>query len=99
VWRSNLNIEVQGFSGTNLLYDQTVVASATNPTLFTFNYLDIDSLTFNSFGGQNAGFPLGSGGQFAMDNLSFGFVPEPSTVLLTAVGALTLYAFLKRKPG
>src|SRR5260221_13569032 len=59
-WNNNLNIEVQGFSGTNLLYDTTVVASATSPTLFTFNYLDIDRLTFNSFGGQkNAGFPSG----------------------------------------
>jgi hypothetical protein len=102
VWRSNLSIEVQGFSGTNLLYDQIVVASATNPTLFAFNYLDIDSLTFSSFGGQNAGFVVGgglqgSGEQFAMDNLSFEFVPEPSTVLLAALGALTLYASLKPK--
>jgi hypothetical protein len=99
MWRSNLNIEVQGFSGADLLYDQTVVASATNPTLFAFNYLDIDRLTFNSFGGQSAGFPASSGNIFVMDNMSFAFVPEPSTVLLAAVGALTLCAFLKRKPG
>ena len=99
-WNDNLNIEVQGFNGTNLLYDQTVVASATNPTLFAFNYLDIDSLTFNSFGGQkDPAFPPGGGAQFAMDNMSFEFVPEPSTVLLAALGALALYAFLKRKPG
>ena len=98
-FRSNLNIEVQGFSGTNLLYDQIVVASATNPTLFAFNYLDIDRLTFNSFGGQSAGFPGSSGNIFVMDNMSFEFVPEPSTVLLAALGALTLCAFLKRKPG
>jgi len=32
-----------------------------------------------------------------MDNLSFEFVPEPSTVLLAALGALTLYASLKPK--
>ena len=96
-WNSNLNIEVQGFNGANLLYDETVVASATNSTLFVFNYLDIDCLTFNSSGGQNAGFPLGQGEEFAMDNLSIEFVPEPSTVLLTALGALALYALLKRK--
>jgi len=28
-WNSNLNIEVQGFNGSTLLYDTTVVASAT----------------------------------------------------------------------
>ena len=97
-WNSNLNIDVQGFSGTNLLYDQTVVVSATNPTLFTFNYLDIDRLYFNSFGGQSAGFPGGGGGeQFAMDNLTVEFVPEPSSLLLATGGALLLWPLLKRK--
>ncbi len=96
-WNSNLNIEVQGFSGATLLYDTTVVASATSPTLFTFNYLDIDRLTFNSFGGQNAGFPNGGGEHFAMDNFNFEFVPEPSSLLLATAGALLLWPLLKRK--
>jgi len=96
-WNSNLNIEVQGFNGANLLYDETVVASATNSTLFVFNYLDIDCLTFNSSVGQNAGFLSGPGEQFAMDNMSFEFVPEPSTVLLTAFGVVVFGALLKRK--
>ena len=101
-WRSNLSIQVQGFSGTTLLYDQTVVASATSPTLFTFDYLGIDRLTFSSFGGEDAGFVVGggmqgSGVQFVMDNMSFEFVPEPPTVLLTALGALALCALLKPK--
>jgi hypothetical protein len=82
VWNSNLNIEVEGFRSGSMLYDTTVVASATAPTLFTFSYLDIDRLTFNSFGGQNAGFPDGGGEEFAMDNFTFEFVPEPSSLLL-----------------
>lgn len=96
-WNSNLNIEAQGFSGTNLLYDETVVASATNPTLFAFNYLNIDRLLFTSSGGEPAGFQGGSGEQFAMDNLSVEFVPEPSTFLLAALGCASLIAFLRRK--
>ena len=87
-WNSNLNIEVQGFSGAIMLYDTTVVASATSPTLFTFDYLNIDRLYFNSFGGEYAGFPNGSAEHFAMDNLTFEFVPEPSPLLLTAAAAL-----------
>ncbi len=55
-WNSNLNIEVEGFNGAKEIYDTIVVASATNPTLFTFNYLDIDRLYFDSYGGQSAGF-------------------------------------------
>ena len=54
--------------------DQPVVASATNPTLFTFNYLDIDSLYFTSSGGQPAFFNSGGGKWFAMDN----FTPSSS---------------------
>jgi len=96
-WNSNLNIEIQGFRGANLIYDETVVASATNPTLFTFNYLDIDRLYFNSFGGQPAGLWSGAGEDFVMDNFTFEFIPEPSSLLLATFGALLLWPLLKRK--
>jgi hypothetical protein len=97
-WKSNLNIEVQGFSGTNLLYDTTVVASATTPTLFTFNYTNIDRLYFNAFGGQSAGFvgPVNPS-IFVMDDFTFEFIPEPSSLLLTGFGVVTLFAFVKHK--
>jgi hypothetical protein len=95
-WNSNLDIEVEGFNGTNLLYDQTVVASATNATLFAFNYTDIDRLYFNSFGGEPA-FGGTAREQFVMDNLTFEFIPEPSSLLLTGLGAVSLVAFMKRK--
>jgi hypothetical protein len=97
-WNSNLNIEVQGFRDTNLVYDQTVVASATNATLFTFNFLDIDQLTFNSSGGQ-AAFGIPDPTAFVMDNFTFEFIPEPSSFLLAAFGAVSLVAVLRRKRG
>jgi hypothetical protein len=95
-WHSNLNIEVQGFGIGGLLYDTTVVASATSPTLFTFDYLNIDRLYFNSYGGDVA-FGYDGGAQFVMDNFDFEFVPEPSSLLLTALGGVSLVAFLKRR--
>ena len=94
-WNSNLNVEVEGFRGASLVYSQIVVASATSPTLFTFNYLDVDRLTFNSFGGQPA-FGVNAP-QFAMDNFTFEFVPEPSSLLLATAAALLLCPLLKRK--
>ena len=94
-WNSNLNIEVEGFSGPTLLYDTTVVASATAPTLFTFNYLDVNRLSFTSSGGE-AAFG-GPAEQFVMDNLTIEFVPETSSLLLACVGALLLCPLLKRK--
>ena len=96
-WNSNLNIEVQGFRDTNLVYDETKVVSATSPTLLTFDYLDIDRLYFDSYGGQSAGFLDGGGVIFAMDNFEFEYIPEPSSLLLTALGAVSLWAFVKRK--
>lgn len=95
-WNSNLNIQVEGFNGTNLVYNQTVVASATNATLFTFNCTDIDRLYFNSYGGQVA-FGPSPEYNFAIDNFTFEFIPEPSSLLLTALGAVTLWAVVKRK--
>jgi hypothetical protein len=95
-WNSNLNIEVQAFRDANLVYDETKVVSATSPTLFTFDYLDIDRLYFNSYGGQPAFTPI-SESHFVMDNFEFEFVPEPSSLLLTALGVVTLCAVLKRK--
>lgn len=95
-WNSNLNIEVQGSRSGTLIYDQTVVASATNATLFTFDYLNIDRLYFSSFGGQPAFGPVPEY-HFAMDNFTFEFVPEPSAILLTSAGAVFLLAFRKRK--
>ncbi len=99
-WRSNLNIEIQGFNGPTMLYDTTVVVSATSPTLFTFNYLGINHVAFNATGGQNVGFPAGGDGEvFAMDNFDFEFAPEPSAFLLTAAGALMLWPVVKRRRG
>jgi hypothetical protein len=95
-WNSNLNIEVEGFNGAQKIYDTIVIASATNPTLFTFNYFDIDRLYFDSYGGEPA-FAGIDETHFVMDNFIFEFIPEPSSLLLTALGAVSLVAFLKRK--
>lgn len=95
-WNSNLNIQVQGFRAGNLIYEETVVAAATQSTLFAFNYLNIDRITFNPSGGQPA-FGTLPDSIFVMDNFTFEFVPEPSTLVLAALGALTLRPFLKRK--
>jgi hypothetical protein len=95
-WNSNLNIEVQGFRDTNLVYDETKVVSATSPSLFTFDYLNIDRLYFNSYGGEPA-FGPGPEENFVMDDFMFEFIPEPSSLLLTALGVVTLWASVKRK--
>jgi hypothetical protein len=96
MFNSNMNIEVEGFRSGALLYDTTVVASATAPTLFTFNYMDVDQVAFNPTGGEPA-FGTPSWPEIVMDNLTFEFVPEPSSLLLTSLGVVTLWAYAKRK--
>jgi len=93
---SNLNIEVEGFNGANKIYDTIVVAAATKATLFTFDYLDINRLYFTSWGGQPA-FTASGGPGSILDNMEFEFVPEPSSLLLTALALVSLYAVLKRR--
>jgi PEP-CTERM motif len=96
-WDNNLNITVQGLNGATLLYSTSIVAQATAATLFTFNWQNLSSLTLSSTFGQSAGFLGGAGVQFVMDNLNVTFVPEPSTLLLSGLGVLTLMALLRRK--
>jgi hypothetical protein len=93
-WNSNLNILIFGYNNSTELYNTTVVVSATSPTLFTFDYRNINRLIFNTAGGQPAGFSSGSGFEFAMDNFTYVLVPEPSSLLLTVLGFATLWAFL-----
>ena len=50
-WNDGLNIQVQGYLKGQLVDSQTVVVNPSGPSLFTFNYQDIDTLKFVSSGG------------------------------------------------
>jgi hypothetical protein len=73
---TSLDIQVQGFFGTALLYDNTYTVNRTAPSLINFNYVGVDRVTFISSPAQ----------EFAMDNLMIA-IPEPSTFALGVVGA------------
>lgn len=77
-----LQMEVQGFVGNTLTYDNTYTVNTTGPTLITFNYLGVDEVNFMSGGNQ--------GDQFVMDNLSITLVPEPATFTLLGLAGLAL---------
>ena len=96
-WNNGLSIEVRGYSGGILRYDQAVVVDSTAPVFFRFDYTGIDMLTFDSFGGINAGY-RGSGTHFAMDDFTFNetvTIPEPGTALLLGAG-LVVMAYLRQ---
>lgn len=69
-WYDNLQVEVQGYVGSILTYDNTYTLSATAPTLINFNYLGVNEVYFSAFGGtQHASYSY-NGEFFAMDNVT-----------------------------
>ncbi len=76
-WNDNLQVEVQGYVGTTLIYDNKYTLSATSPTLIHFNYVGVTSVNFISSGGTPHIGYTGSGKQFAMDNVSVYLTPVP----------------------
>jgi hypothetical protein len=69
-WNDNLNIDINGYRDGLLIYETTVIVSDDEPTVFTFNWDDVDEVTFSPYGGTDAGTP-GGGAFLAMDDISF----------------------------
>jgi hypothetical protein len=85
-WNDGLQVTVTGFNGVNQVATQTVTTSAYAPTLYTFNFNNITSVTFSSAGGVQA-YPAGTATHFAMDNLTVSAIPEPGSAALVLLGS------------
>ena len=83
-----LEVAVQGWNGTTLVYNNTYTLSKTTPTLIDFNYVGVDQVKF---------IPFVHSSFLALDNLVVA-VPEPSTGALLLLGlTLGAFGFLKKK--
>ncbi len=89
-WNDGLQVEVQGFVGDTLTFDNTYTVGTQGSTLINFNYVGVDEVNFISSGGVPHGFGFGAGTQFGMDNLSITLVPEPSTFALVGLTVIFL---------
>ena len=101
-WSDGLSITVSGYDGGALDEDGnyvgggtlldaiTLTVNTTGPTLETFNWTGVTSVLFSASGGNHHSGYIGSGTEFAMDNLTVNSsvsqpsVPEPSAVILLA---------------
>lgn len=88
-YRNGLNITVNGYNGSSLLYSTTVTVNSTTPSWFNFNYLGIDSVSFASYGGVSGGYSADTT-TFIMDNFTYSPVPVPASLWLFGSGLLGL---------
>ncbi len=91
-----MSVRVLGFANGQIKYDRTVVVDTLGPTFFTFNYLGVDKVQFDTgFGGVlGAGFP--NVPFYVVDNLSVTTVPDGSGSGLLLGTALVGLCFFRR---
>jgi hypothetical protein len=99
-WRDGLSVEAQAFRNGLMVYDKSWTLDHDAPSLLSFNFFDVDSVTFIATGGLNV-VGGGDGTQFAMDDLRVEQTPIPAALPLfaTALGGLAFAARRKRRPG
>ena len=101
-WRNGLTIDVTGYLAGEKKYFQSITVDASGPTLFVFDYLDVDLVWFSSYGGTYAGFDYDQP-HFAVDNMIFQSdsftmpVPLPGALWLMGSGFAALMALRKRR--
>jgi hypothetical protein len=69
-WNDGLQLEVQGFAGSTLVYDNFYTVNTTGPTFITFNYIGVTEVNFISTGGTHHSGYTGTGTMIALDNVT-----------------------------
>jgi len=87
-WMDGLQIEVQGFIGSSMTYDNIYTINTDSPTLVAFNYLGVNQVTFIASGGTQH-YAQGWGTEFAIDNMVV-TVPEPNGISLLLLGIVCI---------
>jgi len=72
-----MQIEVQGFVGTDRAYDQIYTLNETGPALINFNFAGTNQATFSPVDGTSI---------FVMDNLTVSAAPEPDASTMALLG-------------
>jgi hypothetical protein len=87
-WTDGLELEVEGYAGDKLVYDNSYSLSTAGPVFVNFNYLGVTEVHFSTAGGL--------GYQFVMDNVSVStnapINPQKSRLVIGRARSLTHHA-------
>jgi hypothetical protein len=96
-WNDNLQVEVLGYVGSTLTYSNTYTLSAVAHSFINFNYLGVNEVYFNSFGGTHHSAYSYNGEHFAMDNMTvatnFAVNVLPTVQQLAIIGNTILFSW------
>jgi hypothetical protein len=96
-WNNGLNISAQATFENGTTASRSFLVNTSGPTDVVFDWTDLKSVRFSSFGGTlQPGFS-GKGTQFAIDNLNATPVPEPGNVALLLAGIGLLGVISRRR--
>lgn len=81
------SVQVRGYKGAALLYDNTYALTSSGPTLVDFNYIGVDRVTFGSSPESQ---------EFAMDNLDITIPDKNCTLVLLGIAMAALVVLQTR---
>jgi hypothetical protein len=94
---ADLNLQVEGFNGANLLYDETYVLQYNDPTYLQFDFNGVTDVHLVSSGGVLGDTTDGvSLKTYGMDNLTIIPAPEPGVLALAGLGGLSILGLRRR---
>lgn len=95
-WNNDLNVVAVATDGVNTFTKEFTLSTLGSQDI-VFNFINITSVTFTSFGGTNPGYS-GDGPHFAVDNMTINAaVPEPETYALMMTGLALAGLTARRK--
>ena len=101
-WQDQLTLDMTGYVGGVATYFASNILDTNGPSFLTFDWMNLDQVTFTTSGGVPSQYYNGTGAEhFAVDNLTINAevtaAPEPASVVLLATGLLGVGVVARRR--